>query len=44
MAQLTAEDAKTRNIEIGTAVIDMRYENPHYMVEDVGVADFISGG
>ena len=36
--------AKTRTIEIGTAVIDMRYENPHYMAEDAGAADLISGG
>jgi alkanesulfonate monooxygenase SsuD/methylene tetrahydromethanopterin reductase-like flavin-dependent oxidoreductase (luciferase family) len=36
--------AKTRSIEIGTAVIDMRYENPHYMAEDSGAADLISGG
>jgi alkanesulfonate monooxygenase SsuD/methylene tetrahydromethanopterin reductase-like flavin-dependent oxidoreductase (luciferase family) len=27
---LAAVGAKTRKIEIGTAVIDMRYENPHY--------------
>src|SRR5579864_869306 len=25
-------------------VIDTRYENPHYMVEDAGAADLISGG
>ncbi|HYH93361.1 MAG TPA: LLM class flavin-dependent oxidoreductase, partial [Candidatus Saccharimonadales bacterium] len=31
-------------IEIGTAVIDMRYENPLYMVEDAGAADLIAGG
>src|ERR1700693_1424955 len=30
---LAAIGAKTRRIEIGTAVIDMRYENPHYMAE-----------
>ena len=41
---LAAAGAKTRKIEIGTAVIDMRYENPHYMVEDAGAADLISGG
>jgi alkanesulfonate monooxygenase SsuD/methylene tetrahydromethanopterin reductase-like flavin-dependent oxidoreductase (luciferase family) len=39
-----AVGAKTKRIEIGTAVIDMRYENPHYMVEDAGAADLISGG
>jgi alkanesulfonate monooxygenase SsuD/methylene tetrahydromethanopterin reductase-like flavin-dependent oxidoreductase (luciferase family) len=41
---LAAAGAKTRRIEIGTAVIDMRYENPHYMVEDAGAADLIAGG
>ncbi len=41
---LAAIAAKTRNIEIGTAVIDMRYENPHYMAEDAGAADLIAGG
>src|ERR1700747_392009 len=41
---LAAVGAKTRRIKIGTAVIDMRYENPHYMAEDAGAADLISGG
>src|SRR5246500_3597926 len=41
---LAAIGAKTRTIEIGTAVIDMRYENPHYMVENAGAADLIAGG
>lgn len=41
---LAAIGAKTRRIEIGTAVIDMRYENPLYMAEDAGAADLISGG
>src|ERR1700744_5420876 len=41
---LAAVGAKTRKIEIGTAVIDMRYENPHYMAEDAGAADLIAGG
>lgn len=41
---LAAIGAKTRRIEIGTAVIDMRYENPHYMIEDAGAADLIAGG
>jgi alkanesulfonate monooxygenase SsuD/methylene tetrahydromethanopterin reductase-like flavin-dependent oxidoreductase (luciferase family) len=41
---LAAIDAKTRKIELGTAVIDMRYENPHYMAEDAGAADLIAGG
>src|ERR1700678_4121194 len=41
---LAAVGAKTSRIEIGTAVIDMRYENPFYMVEDTGAADLIAGG
>lgn len=41
---LAAVGARTKRIEIGTGVIDMRYENPHYMVEDAGSADLISGG
>jgi alkanesulfonate monooxygenase SsuD/methylene tetrahydromethanopterin reductase-like flavin-dependent oxidoreductase (luciferase family) len=41
---LAAIGAKTRSIEIGTAVIDMRYENPPYMAETAGAADLISGG
>lgn len=41
---LSAIAAKTRKIEIGTAVIDMRYENPYYMVENAGAADLISEG
>src|ERR1700724_2644756 len=41
---LAAVGARTKRIEIGTAVIDMRYENPMYMAEDAGAADIISGG
>src|SRR6201988_4298983 len=41
---LAAVGAKTSRIEIGTAVIDMRYENPLYMTEDAGAADLIAGG
>jgi alkanesulfonate monooxygenase SsuD/methylene tetrahydromethanopterin reductase-like flavin-dependent oxidoreductase (luciferase family) len=40
---LAAVGARTRTIEIGTGVIDMRYENPLYMAEDAGSADLISG-
>lgn len=40
---LAAVGARTRRIEIGTGVIDMRYENPLYMAEEAGVADLISG-
>src|SRR5580693_6352421 len=41
---LAAIGARTKKIEIGTGVIDMRYENPLYMVEDAGSADLIAGG
>ena len=40
---LAAVGTRTQKIEIGTAVIDMRYENPHYMLEDAGSADLIAG-
>ena len=43
-AYFRVHHSKTRKIEIGTAVIDMRYENPHYMAEDAGAADLISSG
>src|ERR1019366_1925300 len=41
---LAAVGARTSRIEIGTAVIDMRYENPLYFAEDAGSADLIAGG
>ena len=41
---LAAVGARTKRIEIGTGVIDMRYENPLYMAEDAGAADLIAGG
>ncbi|WP_441277889.1 LLM class flavin-dependent oxidoreductase [Tardiphaga sp. 172_B4_N1_3] len=41
---LAAVGARTKKIEIGTAVIDMRYENPLYMAEDAGSADLIASG
>jgi alkanesulfonate monooxygenase SsuD/methylene tetrahydromethanopterin reductase-like flavin-dependent oxidoreductase (luciferase family) len=41
---LAAAGARTKRIELGTAVIDMRYENPLYMAEDAGAADLIAGG
>ncbi|RYB04741.1 LLM class flavin-dependent oxidoreductase [Lichenibacterium ramalinae] len=40
---LAAVGTRTSRIEIGTAVIDMRYENPFYMAEDAGAADLIGG-
>jgi alkanesulfonate monooxygenase SsuD/methylene tetrahydromethanopterin reductase-like flavin-dependent oxidoreductase (luciferase family) len=41
---LAAVGARTRRIEIGTGVIDMRYENPLYMAENAAAADLIAGG
>ncbi len=41
---LAAVGARTSRIEIGTGVIDMRYENPYYMIENAGAADLISHG
>lgn len=41
---LAAIGARTSRIEIGTAVIDMRYENPLYMAEEAAAADLLSGG
>ncbi|TGO04906.1 LLM class flavin-dependent oxidoreductase [Serinibacter arcticus] len=41
---LAAVGARTSRIEIGTGVIDMRYENPLYMAEDAGAADLIASG
>lgn len=41
---LAAIGARTSRIEIGTAVIDMRYENPLYMAEEAAASDLIAGG
>jgi len=41
---LAACGVRTKRIELGTAVIDMRYENPLYMAEDAGAADLIAAG
>lgn len=41
---LAAIAARTKRIEIGTGVIDMRYENPLYMAEEAAATDLISGG
>jgi alkanesulfonate monooxygenase SsuD/methylene tetrahydromethanopterin reductase-like flavin-dependent oxidoreductase (luciferase family) len=41
---LAAVAARTSRIEIGTGVIDMRYENPLYMAEEAAIADLLSGG
>lgn len=39
---LAAIAARTERIEIGTGVIDLRYENPLYMAEEAAAADLIS--
>lgn len=42
-ALLSAMAARTSRIELGTAVVDMRYENPLMMAELAAAADLISG-
>jgi len=44
MPLLAAIAARTRNIEVGTGVIDMRYENPLYLAEEAAAVDLISDG
>jgi alkanesulfonate monooxygenase SsuD/methylene tetrahydromethanopterin reductase-like flavin-dependent oxidoreductase (luciferase family) len=41
---LAAMGVRTSRIEIGTGVIDMRYENPLYMAEEAAAADLLAGG
>ncbi len=41
---LAAIAARTQRIEVGTGVIDMRYENPLYLAEEAASVDLISGG
>jgi alkanesulfonate monooxygenase SsuD/methylene tetrahydromethanopterin reductase-like flavin-dependent oxidoreductase (luciferase family) len=41
---LAAMAVRTSRIELGTGVIDMRYENPLYMAEEAAAADLLSGG
>ncbi|WP_299956366.1 LLM class flavin-dependent oxidoreductase [uncultured Modestobacter sp.] len=40
---LTAMAMRTQRIELGTGVIDMRYENPLYMAEEAAAADLLAG-
>ncbi|WP_226346938.1 LLM class flavin-dependent oxidoreductase [Agilicoccus flavus] len=44
MPLLSAMAARTSRIEVGTGVIDMRYENPLYLAEEAGALDLLSGG
>ena len=39
---LTAMAARTERIEVGTGVIDMRYENPLYLAEEAAALDIIA--
>lgn len=41
---LAAMAMRTSRIEIGTGVIDMRYENPLYMAEEAAATDLLSDG
>jgi alkanesulfonate monooxygenase SsuD/methylene tetrahydromethanopterin reductase-like flavin-dependent oxidoreductase (luciferase family) len=41
---LAAMAARTSRIELGTGVIDMRYENPLYLAEEAAATDLLSGG
>jgi alkanesulfonate monooxygenase SsuD/methylene tetrahydromethanopterin reductase-like flavin-dependent oxidoreductase (luciferase family) len=41
---LSAMAARTSRIELGTGVIDMRYENPLYMAEEAAATDLLSDG
>jgi alkanesulfonate monooxygenase SsuD/methylene tetrahydromethanopterin reductase-like flavin-dependent oxidoreductase (luciferase family) len=41
---MAAIAARTERIEVGTGVIDMRYENPLYLAEEAASVDLISGG
>ncbi|MBP1327195.1 alkanesulfonate monooxygenase SsuD/methylene tetrahydromethanopterin reductase-like flavin-dependent oxidoreductase (luciferase family) [Leucobacter exalbidus] len=42
MPLLTAMAARTKRIEVGTGVIDMRYENPLYFAEEAATLDLIA--
>ena len=41
---LSAIAARTKHIEVGTGVIDLRYENPLYLAEETASLDLISDG
>lgn len=44
MPLLAAIAARTERIEMGTGVVDMRYENPLHLAEEAAAVDLISGG
>lgn len=44
MPLLAAAAAKTTRIEVGTGVIDLRYENPYYLAEEAAALDLIAAG
>ncbi|ATG53428.1 alkane 1-monooxygenase [Brachybacterium ginsengisoli] len=44
MPLLSAVAARTQRIEVGTGVIDMRYENPLYLAEEAAALDLIADG
>ncbi|MDO5661600.1 MAG: LLM class flavin-dependent oxidoreductase [Brachybacterium sp.] len=44
MPLLSAVAARTSRIEVGTGVIDMRYENPLYLAEEAAALDLIADG
>lgn len=44
MPLLAAIAARTERIEMGTGVIDMRYENPLYLAEEAASVDLLSDG
>lgn len=44
MPLLSAIAARTTHIEVGTGVIDLRYENPLYLAEEAAALDLIADG
>lgn len=42
MPLLSAVAARTKHIEVGTGVIDLRYENPLYLAEEAAALDYIA--
>lgn len=44
MPLLSAIAARTKRIEVGTGVIDLRYENPLYLAEEAAALDLLADG